>query len=72
MADVTSIDKAMPMADLLKASLSRLMTWAARTDGQALTEYALVLALIALVTVLALALLGGQTTSALSTVARPI
>lgn len=48
------------------------MTWAARTDGQALTEYALVLALIALVTVLALALLGGQTTSALSTVARPI
>jgi pilus assembly protein Flp/PilA len=39
-----------------------------RDEGQGLTEYALVLALIAIVAIAALTLLGGKVTSALSTV----
>ncbi|MGO9974823.1 MAG: Flp family type IVb pilin [Solirubrobacteraceae bacterium] len=38
-------------------------------DGQGLTEYALILALIAVVAIAALTLLGGQVTSQLSSVA---
>ena len=41
----------------------------AAEDGQGLTEYALILALIAVVAILALTLLGGNVTSVLSTVA---
>jgi pilus assembly protein Flp/PilA len=41
-------------------------------DGQGLTEYALILALIAIVAIAALTLLGGSITSALSTVANSI
>ncbi len=37
-------------------------------EGQGLTEYALILALIAIVAIAALTLLGGKVTSALSTV----
>ena len=37
-------------------------------EGQGLTEYALILALIAIIAVAALTLLGGKVTSALSTV----
>jgi pilus assembly protein Flp/PilA len=48
------------MPDLLKALHCRIWTMATRDeDGQALIEYALVLALIALVTVVALEVLGG-------------
>ncbi len=43
-----------------------------REDGQGLTEYALILALIAIVAIAALTLLGGKVTSALSTVSRSI
>jgi pilus assembly protein Flp/PilA len=41
-------------------------------EGQGLTEYALILALIAIVAIAALTLLGGSITSALSTVANSI
>ncbi len=44
----------------------------AREEGQGLTEYALILALIAIVAIAALTLLGGKVTSALSTVANSI
>ena len=40
--------------------------------GQGLTEYALILALIAIVAIAALTLLGGQVTSVLSTVANSL
>lgn len=39
-----------------------------REDGQGLTEYALVLALIAVISIAALTLLGGKVTDALSVV----
>jgi pilus assembly protein Flp/PilA len=41
-------------------------------EGQGLTEYALILALIAIVAIAALTLLGGKVNSALSTVASSI
>jgi pilus assembly protein Flp/PilA len=41
-------------------------------EGQGLTEYALILALIAIVAIVALTLLGGKVTSALSTVANSV
>lgn len=59
------------MFDLLKTTYISLLSAVRSEDGQALTEYALVLALIALVTVLALTMLGGEATNAFSTVARP-
>jgi pilus assembly protein Flp/PilA len=41
-------------------------------DGQGLTEYALILALIAIVAIAALTLLGGNVTDVLSTVANSV
>jgi pilus assembly protein Flp/PilA len=41
-------------------------------DGQGLTEYALILALVAVVAIAALTLLGGKVTSVLSTAANSI
>jgi pilus assembly protein Flp/PilA len=41
-------------------------------DGQGLTEYALILALIAIVALAALTLLGGSVTSLLSTAANSV
>jgi len=41
-------------------------------DGQGLTEYALILALIAVVAIAALTLLGGKVTSVLSTIANSL
>ncbi|MGO9902395.1 MAG: Flp family type IVb pilin [Solirubrobacteraceae bacterium] len=41
-------------------------------DGQGLTEYALILALIAIIAVAALTFLGGSVKSALSTVANSV
>jgi pilus assembly protein Flp/PilA len=41
-------------------------------EGQGLTEYALILALIAIVALVALTLLGGSVTSTLSTVANSV
>lgn len=47
------------MLDISTALYRRLSAWLTREQGQALTEYALVLALVALVAVVALTLLGG-------------
>lgn len=48
----------------------RIWTWLSREDGQGLTEYALVLALVGLVAVVSLSLLGGKITTILSTAGR--
>jgi pilus assembly protein Flp/PilA len=45
-------------------------TWLSREEGQGITEYALVLALIGLVAVISLSLLGSKVTTILSTVGR--
>ena len=50
----------------LQLALARVLD---EQDGQGLTEYALILALIAVVAIAALTLLGGQVTSQLSSVA---
>jgi pilus assembly protein Flp/PilA len=53
----------------MKLAIARLMD---EEEGQGLTEYALILALIAIVAIAALTLLGGKVTSALSTVANSL
>jgi pilus assembly protein Flp/PilA len=53
----------------MKLAIARLME---NDEGQGLTEYALILALIAIVAIAALTLLGGKVTSALNTVANSI
>jgi pilus assembly protein Flp/PilA len=50
----------------------RAWTWARQDDGQGLTEYALILALIAIVAVTALHFLGNKVNDALSTVASSV
>ncbi len=50
----------------LQLALARVLD---EQDGQGLTEYALILALIAVIAIAALTLLGGQVTSQLSSVA---
>jgi len=60
------------MTDYLKALYCRVMAWATADDGQGLTEYALILALIAIVAITALHLLGGKVNDALSTVGSSI
>lgn len=56
----------------LKSIAAALAALGAREEGQALMEYALVLALVALVAVLALTLISGPVTSVITTVARPL
>ena len=58
------------MPNALKNLLPRLLAWAVAEDGQGLTEYALVLALVGLVAVIALTTLGHGVTSVLTTAAR--
>jgi pilus assembly protein Flp/PilA len=53
----------------MKLTLARLMD---EDEGQGLTEYALILALIAIVAIAALTFLGGKVTSELSTVANSL
>ena len=53
-------------------ALHRVWARLSREDGQGLTEYALILALIALVAIVALSVLGNDVTSALSTVGNSI
>lgn len=60
------------MYNALDNLLSRLLSWFAAEDGQGLTEYALVLALVGLVAVLALTTLGNEVTSVVTTTARGI
>jgi pilus assembly protein Flp/PilA len=49
----------------MKLAVARLFD---EEEGQGLTEYALILALIAIIAIAALTLLGGKVTNALSTV----
>jgi pilus assembly protein Flp/PilA len=49
----------------MKLAIARLVE---ENDGQGLTEYALILALIAIVAIVALTFLGGKVNDALSTV----
>jgi pilus assembly protein Flp/PilA len=53
----------------MKLTLARLMD---EDEGQGLTEYALILALIAIVAIAALTFLGGKVTTELSTVAKSV
>jgi len=55
------------MQTLLQTLHCRIWTRLSRDEGQGLTEYALVLALIGLVAVVSLSLLGGKVTTILST-----
>ena len=48
------------MPNRLKSLYAALRTWSACEAGQGLTEYALILVLVAIVGILALALIGGQ------------
>jgi pilus assembly protein Flp/PilA len=49
----------------MKLALARLMD---EEDGQGLTEYALILALIAIIAIVALSFLGGKVSNVLSTI----
>lgn len=60
------------MHKLIAALHVRLALLFREETGQGLTEYALILALIALVAITALTLLGGNVTKELSTVARTV
>jgi Flp pilus assembly pilin Flp len=60
------------MPSSLKTLTVRIHVWLTQDAGQALTEYALILALIALVTITALSLLSGKVTAPLSTVGSSI
>jgi pilus assembly protein Flp/PilA len=53
----------------LQLALSRMFE---EEEGQGLTEYALILALIAIIAIAALTLLGGKVTDVLSTVANSL
>ncbi|MDA8067182.1 MAG: Flp family type IVb pilin [Actinomycetota bacterium] len=53
----------------MKLALARLMD---DEEGQGLTEYALILALIAIIAIVALTFLGGKVSDVLSTVANSI
>ena len=60
----------------MSAIASVIGTWVGQLwrqdDGQGLTEYALILALIAIIAIAALTFLGGQVTSELSTVGNAV
>ena len=49
-----------------------LLAWLRSEEGQGLTEYALILALVAIAAIVALTLLGNDVTSALSSAATSI
>jgi pilus assembly protein Flp/PilA len=59
----------MKLHRLVREDLPRLVS---EEDGQGLTEYALILVLIALVAIAALTLLGNQVTDELSTIANSV
>lgn len=66
--DVIGVPNETVMPDLLKTLPLRIWAWLTQDDGQGLTEYALILALIAIVAITALHFLGGRVNDALSTV----
>jgi pilus assembly protein Flp/PilA len=60
------------MSAWLQSLYCLLRTWNCDDEGQGLTEYALILALIALVAIVALNLVGGDVTSQLNSVGSSI
>jgi pilus assembly protein Flp/PilA len=60
------------MEDSQMALIETVVSRLRRTEGQGLAEYALILALIAIVVIAALSLLGGSINSALNTVGNSI
>ena len=56
----------------LKALLRQIQSLLAQDEGQGLTEYALILALIAVAAIVALSVLGGNVTSELTTIGSSI
>jgi pilus assembly protein Flp/PilA len=66
--DESNGPKELFMPNFLQTFCARAYAWVSTDDGQGLTEYALVLALIAVVAVVALHFLGGKVDDALSTV----
>ena len=52
--------------------LTEVLAWLEREEGQGLAEYALILALIAILAIVALIFLGGQISTVLSTVGSSI
>jgi len=60
------------MSDWLRSLYWQIRTLCSEEQGQGLTEYALILALIALVAIAALTVLGGDVSSELTTVANSI
>lgn len=60
------------MTNAFKTLHCRLWALLTQDDGQGLTEYALILALIGIVSIVALDLLGAKVTTVLSSVARSI
>jgi len=60
------------MATFVSRIVDPILRLCIEDDGQGLTEYALILGLIAVVAIAALTLLGGSVTSALSTIANSL
>ena len=56
------------ISQVLEGLAARVCVWFTRDGGQGLTEYALILALIAIAAIVGLHLLGGKVNDALSTV----
>lgn len=56
------------MPNPLNSLYCRILAWVNADDGQGLTEYALILALIAVVAVVGLHFVGGKVSDVLSTV----
>ena len=69
-ARAVNVDAWALMSELLNSWFYRVQAWVLAEDGQGLTEYALVVALVILVSVVALTTLGHHVTSAITTVAR--
>jgi Flp pilus assembly pilin Flp len=72
MEDMPLPNKEVAMPSSLKTLTLRIYAWLSRDAGQGLTEYALILALIAIVAIAGLHLLGGKVNDALSTVGSSI
>ena len=58
--------------DLAQGRIQQHLAVLGREDGQGLTEYALIIALIAVVAIAALSFLGGNVSDALTTLANSI
>lgn len=64
-----TVDRCCWLIQELRGAIARLVN---REDGQGLTEYGLIITLVAIVAIASLAFFGGSVTSQLTTVARNI